>query len=539
MKHIAPKNINLDDAQYIKIWEMLHGLPKYIEIAMDQLNTFPYDTLEKMYSKIKEKPVMPPTSKSPIHDLYDDLFEISWNNRLDNAARQVLMSISYFIGDAPYEAVKYISGISEEDFFIVLKSISTAYLKSTGSLLWTHPLTSAYCNSKLNSGEFAAFREATQIRFIEYYRQFVEISDTDKQVEEIRNIVSAINLARELKKWNTIIEMEKRIDVRFQGYWRDQLVLSEYAAEACRELGLERRLADLLINNIGWLYLRFERIQEAIATVSEGLEIYKRLDDRVGVAQASRHLGKAALIKGLDDYYVPNGDFDIYGPQAQSHYQESLDIRKQLVDQEEAIADMYLDFGRLYWLQGIRLEQIGHERSDSKMLSEALRKYDEANQISWEAQKLFGEIKVDRGVVKSWGNLGNATKEIVKYTLRQKDWALAVQNIEKAHEYYTKNAEGGKNIKRIDEVSHGFWGLAEIYKIYAATPQLRKSAGNKEALIQKALGYAEESNKIYTSLGGTKDINATRALVEELQVALNSLKGKKSRRKKGEEKHSV
>lgn len=543
MKHITPQNIVLEDVQYRKIWEMLYGLPKYIEIAMVHLKTIPFDDLGKMYTRIREKTAMFPTSGSPIYDLYNDLFEISWNNGLDYVSKCVLMSMSYFgDGDAPSEALKHVSGVSEEDFETVLTSISTAYLESTGSMLHTHPLTSAYCQSKLNSDDFAVFRGATQRRFIEYYRQFVENVGTDGQVKEIRNIVSAVHLAKDLKEWNTIVEMEKRIEVRFQGYWYQQLDISEYAAEASRKLGLEKRLADLLVNNIGWLYLRLERIQEAIAAVSEGLEIYKRLDDRVGVAQASRHLGKAALIKGLDEYYVPNSDFDTYGTQAQGYYEESLSTRKKLadqgIDQREAIADMYLDFGRLYWLQGMRLEQIGHENDDPNMLSQALQKYYDANRISLDAQRLFEKIKVDRGIVKSWGNLGNATKEIVKYALCQKDWGVATYNIEKAHEYYAKNAEGGTNMKRIDEVSHGFWGLAEIYKIYAATPSLHKSTEKKESLIRKALWYAEESNKIYTSLGGTKDINATRALVGELQVALNAHEVKKAR-KEGRKKHSV
>jgi hypothetical protein len=142
--------------------------------------------------------------------------------------------------------------------------------------------------------------------------------------------------------------------------------------------------------------------------------------------------------------------------------------------------------------------------------------------MTWKAKTLFEELKIERGVVKSWGNLGNATKEIVKYALRKKDLELAATNIREAHNYYLQNAEGGIAITRKDEISHGYWGLAEVYELMAENPPIRGSgfSNDRKVLLQKALWYAEEAHSIYSSLGGRKDINATDRLVKRLKQLL-------------------
>jgi hypothetical protein len=73
---------------------------------------------------------------------------------------------------------------------------------------------------------------------------------------------------------------------------------------------------------------------------------------------------------------------------------------------------------------------------------------------------------------------------------------------------------------RKDEISHGYWGLAEVYEIFAENPQLHKSLADRNSLLKKALWYAEESYKIYKALGGSRDIYATRRLVKRLRGSL-------------------
>jgi len=521
MKKITPKNVILKEEQYKRIWKLLHGLPKYIEVAIaQQLGKNTFEAWEKMTLKITEGYFTPKENT-----LFNDLFKQSWR-RFDLKYKKVLMSISYFIGDASYEALQFTSGFSEEDLYCILDSGSTAYHESTGSSIRVHPLTYAFCRKMLNSKQYSKFRQESNRRYIDYYHQYTKNNDIGAQEREIRNIVEAVKLAKKDQMWDILIDFRKFISksLRHRGFWYEERDISASATIAYRRLFKFKDLAISLVYDIGWIDLRLEEIDTAENEVLEGLKIFEELSSKegisqatrqlgkAGVSQATRHLGKAALLKGLDEYYIPVDAFDQFSIDAEEYYKKSLNICETLAKhdfkQRQAIADMYLDFGRLYWLQGLRFEQVGNVR--------AYEKYQEANEITFKAQNLFKEIKLEPGIVKSWGNLGNSTKQIVLYALKNNDLELAKKNIESAHDYYVKNAEGGITIGRRDEVSHGYWGLAEVYEILAEHPQLHNSSANREKLMEKAHWYAVESHKIYNSLGGSKDINATQRLVKRL-----------------------
>ena len=524
MKKITPKNVELKEEQYKRIWELLNGLPKYIEIAIAQLGINTFEAWERMTLKIAEGSLL--VKKDT---LFDDLFKQSWS-RFIPKYKKVLLSISYFIGDAPYEALQFTSGFKEEDFYYILESGSKAYHESTGSSIRVHPLTYAFCRKMLNSKKYAKFREESNRRFIDYYHQYTKKAfndnDIDAQERQIRNIVVAVMLAEKYQMWNILIDFRTFLSksLRHRGFWYEERDISASATTAYRELSENEGLARSLVYDLGWIDLRLEEIGTAENEILEGLKIFKIIGDKEGISQATRHLGKAALIKGLDQYYIPRDTFDHFSIEAERYYKESLYIREILaeqgLDQRQAIADMYLDFGRLYWLQGLRFEQVENINGENVR---AYQKYQEANEITIKAQKLFEEIGHELGIVKSWGNLGNSTKQIVRYALKHHNLKLAKINIEKAHEYYVKNAEGGVSMGRKDEISHGYWGLAEVYDILAENPQLHNSSTNLKTLLEKAHWYAVESHKIYTALGGSRDIDATHRLVERLSGSLKKM----------------
>lgn len=522
IRQIAPPNVVLNDNQCQTIWKMFHGLPKYIEIAVDQLGGIPFENWKRITEKYLEK-----ASSPGVNLLFEDLFEQSWN-RFSEEYKKILMSITYFIGDTPFDALQWTSGLPEDDYFLILGSISNAYLENTGSKIRIHPLTDKFCQSKLNSKEHSTFRQESQNRFVEYYLQFArkacQSKDYDAQEKEIRNIIAAVHLAKKLQAWKSIIEFSENILIRHRGYWSEQLDISQAATEASRQLGDKQKLAHFLVHDLGWLYLRFEDIEKAKNSVTEGLELFALNKDKEGSSLATRHLGKIALIEGLDDYYEPILDFDRFSSLAEKYYQESLDIRlelaKQSEEQKRAIADLYLDFGRLFWLQGKWAEKRSSTEDGSDLSDYAYKKYQEANEITQKAKKLFEEMKLEQGIVKSWGNLGNATKEIAKFALHKNNLELAFETLNQAHHYYVQNSEGGISIGRKDEISHGYWGLAEIYKLFAENSKSSEFSDDTATLLQKALWYAEESHTIYTSLGGIKDINATSVLVNTIKESL-------------------
>jgi hypothetical protein len=201
-----------------------------------------------------------------------------------------------------------------------------------------------------------------------------------------------------------------------------------------------------------------------------------------------------------------------------------LQIRKELADkginQDPEIADMNLDFGRLYWLEGKWFERDGRRRLDKQHSEKALTQYERSVEESMAAMHILKNLQDNRGIAKAWGNLGNAAKEIVKFKLEEGLASEAVEMIIKTHEYYERSFQTAKLIERRDEMAHAEWGLAEVCELYADYPNLHNSAGDKKTLLEMALRLAEESHSKYSFLGGPKDIRATKKLVERVRNQL-------------------
>lgn len=234
------------------------------------------------------------------------------------------------------------------------------------------------------------------------------------------------------------------------------------------------------------------------------------------IALAERHLGKAALLEGLDNYYDPKEGCEKSFQEAQRHYMNSLSKRQELKetqDQREEIADLYLDFGRLYWLQGRWwYKKATDNKCDSKMLEEAFHLCEKSISETDQALALFKNTGCARGVAKAWGNQGNATLEIAKCTLLRKCKVRdANKYLERAKEYYEKNLADAEVIDRDDEKAHALRGLAEVYCMIP-TQQL-----------DLALNYAIQSHDLYLKLGGPKDIRWTQQLVKQIQNRMENL----------------
>jgi 2'-5' RNA ligase len=528
MKLRTPKHLRLTDNQYKRVWEMLCGLPKYMEIAIDQLKSTAFEDWEKIITDIE----------IPLDEgekFFRDLFKHSWK-RFSDDFKKILLSTTYFVGEASPEALQKTSGLPARQFRNVLVNASDAYIESTGTGYTVHPLTHAYCRAVLDTSDFAEFREHAGFRFVEYFSEFSETAykaskagKADLLEREIRNIVAAARLAYKLQAWHHLIALQQHIAgfLRIRGSWQEQTEITRLATTACRELGEEEKLAQCLVYDLGWLFLRFEDLEKAEYYIKEGLEVFQKLGHREGIAQATRHLGKSALLKGLDPWYKPTESSKQHFYEAERLYTESFRIRKALeqggLDQRNKIADMKLDFGRLYWLQGQKYERDGREQQDQELIKASLEKYEQANKVSREAMVIFEEICSGRGMAKAWGNLGNATKDIVRFLLSEGQLVNAISRIVETHEYYEKSLDVAKRIKRKDEITHALWGLAEVHELFADHPDLHSGFGKRKELFAKALNYAKESHGIYMSLGGSKDINATQRLIDRINGKLSSL----------------
>lgn len=545
MRSRTSDHVKLTEDQYERVWTLLCGLPKYMEIAIEQLKSFAFEAWEKNASGIEAR-FSEGERIFESDEFFRDLFRDSWKI-FPESFRKILLSMAHFVGEASHRALQRTSGLSETQFRDELLSASDAYIESTGSGYTVHPLTHAFCQTMLNSTDFKRFYKESGQRFVDYFLEFAkqsckeckfdelerEIKNKQRKFDElereIRNIVAAANLAEKLKLWDRLIKFQESTAdfFRFRGYWHEQIEITLHAANACRALVKERELANYLVHDLGWLLLRLEDLCRAERYVNEGLKLFRKLDDQEGVAQALRHLGKSALLKGLDDEYKPNESWDRNAVVAERYYQQSLELREVMaeegLDQRTQIGDMKLDFGRLYWLWGIKYERDGRQRKSQALIETALETYEKANAISREAKDISEEISNDRGIrgiAKAWGNLGNATKEIVRFMLKEDQLARAMQYIAETHEYYGNSLAIATKIERRDEIAHARWGLAEVYELYADSSRLHNRSADKVVLLEKALDYAEESHKAYIFLGGPKDIRATGELVNRIRGKL-------------------
>jgi tetratricopeptide (TPR) repeat protein len=539
----APK---LKRSQWKRVWEKLQGLPKYMQVAVPQLNAETFAHWEENVTKITWRPNEP-------DDFFYDLFEFSWRNPtiISNDLKQILLAMTYFVGHAPPEELYRTVGLERDRFVHALSSAYSArYVdvdrkKGSTECYTLHSLMHSYCRAALNSDEFRVFRRESSARFVYCYSDFANSANINNEPrlldEESENVLAAVRVARRLKAWEALINFRQNTGdfYRHRGKWDEYREVVDLACTACRYLGNKSLLAKCLVYDLAWYYSRLEDVATSRKFIEEGYSLFRKLGDDQGMAQAERHLGKTALLSGLDDLYHPLRKAECDFRRAEDHYRNSLDMRKRLCqrgyDQSLAIADMKLDFGRLYWLQGMWFQERGK-------YDEAKEKYIEADCISEEARLQYEQMSLGEGiakarVAKAWGNRGNARKELASCFGETQQWRGALENAEAAEQYYRHNLSLGEEISKKDEIAHALAGLGEIRFLMSKWPSSVVQTDKKLTLLREAWKETKRSHRLYEEMAGpsaqmgveaggtlnkTRDEMRTKYLINEIE----NLKGK-------------
>ena len=465
---------------------------------------------------------------------FGDLFATSWEKVLTQDSKQLLMAMTYFVGDATFEALESTTGLPNERFRNALYNASLAYLERVEENRYgVHPLTHAVCRNFLKKPENTGFDVSASRRFIEYFLTLAERADRkhepDVLQQNLRNLLAAVRMANTFKEWALLARFRPSLTgfLRIRGYWEEANVVMELVRCASSELHDLEALAKCLVNDLAWLHLRLEDLPSAEKYAREGLGHFEAIQDRGGIAQAWRQLGKAALLKGEYDDSVDGGSASQkYFDEAESGYARSLDLRVQLQekgsDQRERIADLKLDFGRLYWLRGRKYESTARMSLPLEVgfIENAVALYERAKAISQEALETFREVESIRGIAKAWGNIGNAEKEHARSLAKSAFPHLALERMRLAQEQYTKSLENAELIHRKDEIAHACWGLAETLEFLSGDPDLDLRL-RRELLIE-AIARAEQAQQLYASLAGPWDIQVTKDLVTRLHSVRSS-----------------
>jgi hypothetical protein len=512
----SPDAPSLTQQQWRRVWEILQGLPKYIQVAIEQLKVMTFEGWEAKFTQIQWQPNKP-------DDFFYDLFDFSWRNPIiiSDDLKKILISMTYFVGHARSDALQQTSGLPKNRFWDALPARYIAsYLElvreQSGQEFYSlHPLMFAYCQAAVSSDEFQEFCAQANLRFIKYFLNLTKEAERARSPnlldDEVQNILVATKIAKKENQWESLINFHKSVAgfLRRRGSWEDYCEITEYAIEACHVLDREVLLAERLIFDLAWYYLRLEDISTAQKLISDGLELFNKHGNLPGIAQAKRHQGKAALLEGLDEKYLPNQAAGMCFARAERLYKESLAIREQLqnqgMEQSLAIADMKLDLGRLYWLQGLKLEQDARSNRIDVPLENALIRYELAESISLEALSEFEQMPLTdttkARISKAWGNRGNAIKAIAAYMAANKEWDSASRFADFARECYEKNLSLGKELSKKDEIAHALGGLAEVDMIVISWTE---KSDARRAILSDARVFAQKACRLYEELAGPR-----------------------------------
>lgn len=508
-------NRGLDPGQRRLVWENVHGVPHLIVWAMHQLQDMTFD---EWIARVQVPLGMP-------DEMGAALFNHSWDHLFSENMKRMLMALAHFVGGASQDALRIVSGVALDAFLRELARALGAYIERTGAGYTAHPVAMFFYSSKLRESTQAAYRIESGRRFVEWFRDLAEYaarrSDFDKMEREMRNIFAAARLAASLAKdmpteqGGRLLEDTVRLQTTsanclwLRGLWSDYEALSQLAAEAADELQDERLLGRLLCYDLAWLALRREDVELVEKRVGRGIVLAIKLGDAEGIAMAKRHLGKAALLQGLDKtYYEPGETWEDDSRRASTLYSESLKLRESLHEegnaQDEEIADLKLDLGRLFWLDGQSAEREGKPT--------ARERYERSYRISREALDSYHAIGSERGRAKAWGNCGNASRQMAASFAKARKLRKARQWAYRAQEFYTKSLELAQSILRRDEIAHAYWGLAETLVLHAALTRDTADCQQRTALLKTARRFAEESHRVYRALAGPRDVHSTERL---------------------------
>ena len=496
--------VKLHSSMVKEILGLTHGIPKLIEIAVSLSKSLSIEAVRDQLTKAK----MPFDQSDKV---FGYLFDQSWNE-LSRKEKRTLLAMAFFTEYATDNALKNIACMKDREFHEAVQKLHAMSLidardRSDGTKVYSiHPLVQKLCEAQLDQD--AEFEQSTSEHFVNYWLRFLKenFGNAPTLVErEIKNLLSAIRLAKNKSFWELLVEFRTPIN-RFlwkSGYWRYRADVDHYILEACFKLENIELAASVLVEDLGFTYLRFEDLVEAERHVIRGLELFKTNKNQPGIALAIRHLGKLALLRGEYEQLKPGRTWESYFQESQQYYSDSLIIRSSRIESDAQraihVADLKLDFGRLFWLWGRKHWQRGGQLNGCIVMQKTVGYYDQAVSVSYEAisifEKLENEEESNRGVAKAWGNIGNVHKERGRLYIDLDRVGEAKSEFKRAENAFKKSLMVAEKIQKADEVAHANWGLGELFEIYAnESPLMRKD------YLRKALQYASRSHDIYNRM---------------------------------------
>lgn len=391
-------------------------------------------------------------------DVFLNLFSSTWQ-AIDENSRNVLTLISYLVEPITIGTIIGCLQLPVNTIRECLDRLINLFLLESDSQTAEdsrryemHPLTRSFARAKLH--EFQGHETNLFLRTSNFYIAYAtehggnqwEWSHFDDLEKELGNLMFIVRKAVETHSWQLIGEFRNQLTLflSIRGHWRYRLELAENAIIAADAIGDDSLKGWCLVYDVAYIAIKYNELQKAKEKIEEGLQIFKHLQDKLGIATCHRHLGRI---------YHEMSNFS----EAERLYKRSLG-EYEAIDKEYA-AFLLWDLGELYWQKG----DVAKAKSMfSKSARDSEGKIGKSQAINGMAHGYLGEIE------------------------------LRERNFIEAEEHFKRELKIAYEIGRSDEIALANRRLA-ILSAQKGEPQ------------EITLAYARKAHEVYLQLADTQN----------------------------------
>lgn len=441
-------------------------------------------------------------------DVMARVFDRSFNlPELGDDARAALLALSLFVPSASLDALANVAGFGDDQERMAeaatrLRSLSLLNVTDWGDRLSVEGIIRQMLKARMAKDKSG---EVIRLRFIAYFLAFAQshnrstAEDYDALEGEFENLLDAMDMAVELRNWDSVIDFCLAITefLEVRGYWDEALHRYDLAVRATK-MAKRPELLPQLGELEARILLRRREFAKAQSSYEFVRDNYRKAGNREGLASALRNLGTIALERKRP-------------AEAQRLYQESLKIARELKDQAGIANNLHnlaivaqvrgkLNEALQLYQQSLSIAQeLGDERSSAislhqiAVISIEMGNYAEARSLLEESLRIKRKLGDQDGIAGSLHQLGILMREVGERE-------LAEQSLREALGIYEQL--GSPSAAEVIEDLNLLEGKAQSSR--SRKTSSKKSASKKKAATTPSGKKKGGSSKASAGRGGSK-----------------------------------
>lgn len=343
--------------------------------------------------------------------------------------RDTLLALSLFAPDASRPALAEVAGFGDDvrrlrEAVKSLAALCLVEMTGTGERLVIKGLTRDLARARLSKDERAnEFHRLFVAYFVQYAGSHSKTTpeDFDALEAEKDNLLSAMDVAFEIKEWESVMQVMSAIGgpatdfLSLRGYWNEAIKHGEQAAEAAQ---VANDVMGVAVFSGNAATIRQNRGEYAQARIlhQQSLDAFKKLGSDNNIAVALHQLGKISQSQGKID-------------EARRLYNESLEIKKKLGDQSGIASTLHnlaaiaqglgeIDEARRLYNESLEIEKkignqsgIAYTLHNLATIAQDLGEIDEARRLYKESLGIKKKLGNQSGIAATLHQLGMLAEE--------------------------------------------------------------------------------------------------------------------------------